>query len=102
MIASMTGYGRGEAAVDGVAAAVELRSVNSRFLEVTARLPRSLSIRENEIKEILRKHLSRGKVTLSVSVERGAEVEAARAVNIQAASDYILLLPKWMRTLNLR
>jgi uncharacterized protein (TIGR00255 family) len=102
MIASMTGYGRGEAAVDGVAAAVELRSVNSRFLEVSARLPRSLSIRENEIKEMLRKHLSRGKVTLSVSVERGAEGEAARAVNLPAAREYLRLLQQLRRTLKIR
>ena len=53
MIQSMTGYGRGECSKEGISAVVELRSVNSRFFELSSRLPRSLSLRENEIKEIL-------------------------------------------------
>ena len=56
MIASMTGYGHGQAAKNGISVAVELRSVNSRFLEVSTRLPRSLSLRENEVKELIRKN----------------------------------------------
>ena len=42
MIRSMTGFGRGEAARDGYKAVFEVSSVNSRFLEVSLRLPRGL------------------------------------------------------------
>ena len=69
MVASMTGYGRGEGSADGTTVAVELRSVNNRFLEVTTRLPRTLSLRENEIKELVRRKIARGKINLVVTVE---------------------------------
>ncbi|MEW6511272.1 MAG: YicC/YloC family endoribonuclease [Bacteroidota bacterium] len=94
MIASMTGYGRGEASSDGISISVELRTVNSRFLEVTARLPRSLSLRETEIKDIIRKRISRGKVTLMASVDRGDNGEIPLAINASAAKAYYRLLTK--------
>ncbi len=92
MIASMTGYGRGEASAKGLSVAVELRSVNSRFLEVSTRLPRSLSIRENEIKEIIRKKISRGKVNVLAVVERTNGGDIPVRVNASAAKGYYKLL----------
>ena len=47
----MTGFGFGESTINGITAKVEIRSVNNRFLEITARLPRSLSLKENELRE---------------------------------------------------
>ncbi len=92
MIQSMTGYGRGEASVDSVNATVELRSVNSRFLEVSARLPRSLSLRENEIRELVRSKILRGKITLSVNVQGDVSAKAPLAVNKETARAYYTLL----------
>jgi uncharacterized protein (TIGR00255 family) len=92
MIQSMTGYGRGEASVDSVNATVELRSVNSRFLEVTARLPRSLSLRENEIRELVRSKILRGKIALSVNVQGDASAKPPLAINKDAARAYYKLL----------
>ena len=43
MIQSMTGYGKGEAGVGEYSASAEVRSVNSRYLEVSVKLPQSLS-----------------------------------------------------------
>jgi uncharacterized protein (TIGR00255 family) len=102
MIASMTGFGRGEAKGDGVAITVELRSVNSRFLEVTSRLPRSMSLRENEIKELLRKRISRGKVTVVAAIDRENESALALRVNVPAARAYMKLLNKLRTTARLR
>lgn len=102
MIASMTGYGRGEAARKGISVAIELRSVNSRFLEVTTRLPRSLSLRENEIKEIVRKKISRGKVNLLVTVEREKDGQLPLAINATAAREYYKLLNKLRKTVKLK
>jgi uncharacterized protein (TIGR00255 family) len=92
MISSMTGYGRGEAGKKGITVTVELRSVNSRFLEVSTRLPRSLSLRENEIKEIIRKKLSRGKINVLVSVDRDGKGEVPLRINQAAAKAYHRLL----------
>ena len=92
MIASMTGYGRAEARAHGVTATVELRGVNSRFLEVSARLPRSLSRRENDVKEALRSRISRGKLTVTVNLERESDGDIPLSVNVQAARSYHKLL----------
>jgi len=102
MIASMTGYGRGEAARKGITVAIELRSVNSRFLEVTTRLPRSLSLRENEVKEIVRKKISRGKVNLLATVEREKNGQLPLAINATAAREYYKLLNKLRKTVKLK
>jgi len=102
MIASMTGFGRGEASSAGVAVSVELRSVNSRFLEVSARLPRSLSLRESDMREIIRRKITRGKVTLSVSVDREEDGVRGLSVNTQAARENYRLLQQLRKSLKLR
>ena len=102
MIASMTGYGRGEATGDGITVAVELRSVNSRFLEVTTRLPRSLSLRENEIKELIRKRVSRGKISLLVAVESENNGDLPLKINVSAAKAYYKLLNQLKKSVKLK
>ena len=102
MIASMTGFGRGEAAGDGVTVTVEVRTVNNRFLEVTTRLPRSLSLRENDIKELIRRKVSRGKVNVIVNVEREGIGSAGLEINTAAAKAYYTLLVQLRKTLRLK
>ncbi len=102
MIASMTGYGRGEAEGTGLKAAVELRSVNGRFLEVSARLPRTLSLRENDIKEAVRQKISRGKINVVVVLERGNGGAIPLRINKTAAQSYYKLLNELRKTLRLK
>lgn len=102
MIASMTGFGRGEVARKGISVAIELRSVNSRFLEVTTRLPRSLTLRENDIKEIIRKRISRGKLNLLVAVEREKNGSLPLTVNATAAREYYKLLNQLRKAVKLK
>ncbi|MDH7516174.1 MAG: YicC family protein [Bacteroidota bacterium] len=85
MLISMTGYGEATATRDGVTARAEMRSVNNRYFEFSARLPRSIQVRENEVKELVRKKLHRGKVTLNVSVEKVGRTPSTPVVNVQAA-----------------
>lgn len=101
MIASMTGFGRGEANSNGITAIVELRSVNSRFLEVATRLPRSLSLRENEIKEIVRRKVTRAKINLLVTVERESDGNVPLRINVSAARAYYKLLTQLKKTVRL-
>jgi len=102
MIASMTGFGRGEATGDGATVTVELRTVNNRFLEVTTRLPRSLSLRENDLKELIRRKISRGKVSVNVNIEREGIASAGLEINTAAAKAYYSLLVQLRKTLRLR
>jgi uncharacterized protein (TIGR00255 family) len=92
MISSMTGYGHGEANEEGVAAVVEIRSVNSRYFEVNTRLPRSLSLRENDVREIIRAKAGRGKINVVVSIERESANNISLKVNKAAAKSYVKLL----------
>jgi len=88
MITSMTGYGRSERSRDGVSVSVELRSLNSRFLEVITRTPRDLNPRENDIREIVRKIVNRGKINVSVNVEREQKTTTGLAVDPDTVAAY--------------
>jgi uncharacterized protein (TIGR00255 family) len=102
MVVSMTGFGRGTASARGITVMVEMRSVNSRFLEVSARLPRSLSLRENEIRDILRKKLTRGKINLLLAVERETDGSIPVVVNPSAARAYYRLLQQVKKAVKLK
>jgi uncharacterized protein (TIGR00255 family) len=69
---SMTGFGRGQSSDDGYTVTVEIRSVNNRYLETSARLPRPLAVFESHVGELVQKRLSRGKVNVTVSLETAA------------------------------
>ena len=73
-------------------ATVEVRGVNSRYLDVTTRLPRLLSQREKDIKEIVRSSVNRGNLVVSVTVEEESGAVAAVKVNKTAAKAYMKLL----------
>jgi len=102
MISSMTGFGRGTANKNGTTVLVELRTVNSRFLEMSARLPRSLSLRENDIKELIRRRFTRGKVNLLVTVERGDNGSIPLVINASAARSYFKLLTQLRKSFKIR
>src|SRR5690606_25025215 len=69
---SMTGFGRGTAQVGQTTATVEMRSVNSRYCEVSVRLPRSLAERDTEVQNLVRQALERGRITVQVQIEQAA------------------------------
>lgn len=69
MLLSMTGYGRAETREGGRTLAVEIRTVNHRFAELSVRLPKSLAMLENRVRERVQERLSRGKITLTVSMD---------------------------------
>jgi len=71
MIKSMTGFGAAEGEVGGAKVSVEIRSVNHRFFNPSVKLPSELSRWESDVREALRRAISRGHVTVSARVERG-------------------------------
>ena len=70
MITSMTGYGKSEMQNEGLILSLELRTINSRFLDFTPRLPRVLIPYEDEAIRLIKEKCIRGRVTLSVRVMR--------------------------------
>jgi uncharacterized protein (TIGR00255 family) len=70
MIRSMTGFGRGEASSKGFQVTVEVKTLNSRYLDISSRIPQSILHHEFDIKEIVQSNLSRGKVHINAYVDR--------------------------------
>lgn len=76
MIRSMTGFGTADGAVGTARVSVEIRSVNHRFFSPSIKLPSSLSRWEGEVRDALRRSISRGHVTVTARIDRsqGADV----------------------------
>ena len=93
MILSMTGYGKSVVEKDGFSIEAEIKTLNSRFLDLSVRLPRSLSSKELEIREVVRKKIKRGKVVLNIFVNK---LNAAEELNIdwQALDGVVKTLEK--------
>ncbi|RSK37193.1 YicC/YloC family endoribonuclease [Hymenobacter metallilatus] len=70
MLQSMTGYGIASRETDSYAATVEIKSLNSKTLDLSLRLPRFLQDRELEIRNLVTKSLQRGKVNLNLDFTR--------------------------------
>lgn len=100
MISSMTGFGRGEASANRTIAVAEVRTVNSRFLEVTSRLPRTMSLRENDVKELVRTKFARGKVNIVVTLSQENGDEFPLKINTAAAKAYYKLLKNLSKSVN--
>ena len=66
MIRSMTGYGTAAAQSEALQAAVTVRSLNHRYLDVSVHLSRSLQALETDIKRVVQDRISRGRVELAV------------------------------------
>ncbi|NNE70821.1 MAG: YicC family protein [Rhodothermales bacterium] len=102
MISSMTGFGRGQAVGDGYEATVEVRTVNSRFCEVSIRGPRELNDREAQIQRQVKDTLARGRVTVNVQLERSRQDDLGMRVNESAVRGYRKLLEDVTRVSGIR
>src|ERR1043166_4068675 len=71
---SMTGYGKGMVAGDDFSVSVDLKTVNNRFLDIHLRVGSELASLEPSIKKRITSRLTRGRVDVTVSVERVAQV----------------------------
>lgn len=70
----MTGFGRGTAQGEGFSAAVDLKTVNNRFLDIHLRTSTDLTAVEAVVRKRIGERLSRGRVDVNISVERTSEV----------------------------
>lgn len=89
MIKSMTGYGRGQAQVDGLSFTVEIRAVNHRYGDVSIKAPRLLLPLESRIKKQVSTVLKRGKIDVFVTQEATDKIAAHPVVNRPLAEAYM-------------
>ena len=92
MIRSMTGFGREHRIIGGREYLVEIRSVNSRYYEFNAKLPRQYMYLEEKLKTLIKGKISRGKVEISLSVYNISGKETAVSVNEGVVENYITAL----------
>jgi uncharacterized protein (TIGR00255 family) len=69
MLLSMTGYGRGTAGNENISIEAEIKSINSRYLDIYFRLPSTLQSKEYELREIIKNKIKRGKVTSVIQIK---------------------------------
>lgn len=92
MIKSMTGFGRERRVIDGREIIVEIRSVNHRFYEFSARTPRPYGYLDEKLKAFMHDSISRGKVEVSVSIYNQEGVNANIEINKELARGYLSAL----------
>ena len=101
MIKSMTGYGRGQQIIDGREITVEIKSVNHRYFEFSARVPRAYGYLEEKLKSFIQSKVSRGKVDVGVTIFNIEGKDAQIEVNQSIAVGYIDALRKANETIGL-
>lgn len=95
MIRSMTAFGRAKGSVGGKEITVELRSVNNRFFDCSAKLPRAFSFLEEKIKPHLQsRSISRGKVDVFISIDVVDTPDVVIDIDEGYAAAYIKALRK--------
>jgi uncharacterized protein (TIGR00255 family) len=83
----MTGYGKAELALEHEKIAVEMRSVNHRYGEISIKLPRTLICFENDVRKAVSERLKRGKIDVFIQLEAVADSRPPN-VNISLARAY--------------
>lgn len=94
MIKSMTGFGQVTVDDGKLKISVEVKSLNSKFLDLGLRLPKTFSDKELELRNLVSEKLERGKVTLTVEVERYNEAEVKQTYNEALFTAYYSALKK--------
>ena len=89
MIKSMTGFGRAEIERDNRKFTVELKGVNHRYLDTNFRMPKKLNFFENQIRTLMKRYVSRGKIDLFITYEDANEQQSQVKYNEGIAREYM-------------
>jgi uncharacterized protein (TIGR00255 family) len=100
MIKGMTGFAQKRFNFKGISGNVGIRSLNNRYFDLACHLPSGLNAFEERIKNILAKHLKRGRVTVLVSFLSKPALKVKQ--NLPLAKEYLSSLKKLQRALNLK
>ncbi|WP_375446847.1 YicC/YloC family endoribonuclease [uncultured Fibrella sp.] len=89
MLKSMTGFGTATVEANGLSATAEVKTLNSKFLDIFCRLPRGFSDREIEVRNTLTQQLERGKVEFNLNITRTADLRPTVTVNRPLVAAYV-------------
>jgi len=88
MLISMTGYGRAECDLSGMVYSIEIKSLNSKQLDISVKIPLPLRDREPEIRNMLNNELQRGKIEIGIYQEL-KEGSTGYSINKPVVKEYI-------------
>lgn len=88
MLMSMTGFGRAVAEVAGKKITVEIKSLNSKQMDLNARVAQAFRAREIDLRAYVASVLQRGKADMTVAVESVAAADLAVSLNVTALAAY--------------
>ena len=94
MIKSMTGYGIASFDSGSTKYTVEIKSLNSKFLELSLRIPKAFSEKEFQLRNECNKQIERGKVSLSINVEQADSSVKAAGIDAELLKNYYNQLKK--------
>lgn len=83
----MTGFGSSKGQNERLSVVVEVRAVNNRYLKLNVKFPDAYAALEGEFERLIREHVSRGTVTVSIDVNRATGGSAPR-VNVEVLAGY--------------
>lgn len=88
----MTGFGKGSAGNKNLSVEAEVKSINSRYLDISLRIPSSLMNKDYDIKEFIKSKIKRGKVSASIQIKRNGLEEDNLALDSDKLKSYLSLL----------
>jgi len=94
MIKSMTGFGQAVSSAGEGTLSVEVKSLNSKFFDLSLRLPKKYSEKELELRNLMAEKLERGKVSLSIDFQSGLKQEIRQQYNEALFDSYFQELKK--------
>jgi len=88
MIKSMTGFGRAEFLSEEINIIVEVKSLNSKYLDALIKMPKAFSEKEIEVRGILEKNLSRGKISINIDYQNKIKGSQPQVINQRLFEQY--------------
>ncbi|HQI41983.1 MAG TPA: YicC family protein [Ignavibacteriaceae bacterium] len=97
----MTGYGKSTASNGKWDVDTEVKSINSRYLEVFIKYPPVLATKEYEIREVVKSKIKRGKLNLNIQIRKSGVEDDDFSLNEEKLKDYLALIKKIKKTAKL-
>ena len=88
MIKSMTAFSRTEEEIDDLQTVIEIRSVNSRYLDISTRIPYEFHSLEEKIKRVITEKINRGRVELKMTIKDNSSEKSLFEINKEKAEAY--------------
>lgn len=90
----MTGFGQTTVAIGNLNVTIEVKSLNSKFLDINLRLPKKYTEKELEVRNLLSDKLERGKISFSIEIQSNGKVDVSQRYNEELFEAYYAQLKK--------